>query len=176
MTRQKGGDENAVKRSRPSTSRRPALRYRPLGLTIAILATALGYGIVPLLPIMLVIWTQLTGRSIGADLVNSPGNWIGMALGVLTLIVSVLAWIGRPYGVRLALLVLVWITTAFTLFRLLQSLGAPPDMLGEVGEIGGSLSGAGTALLCQGPILIFVPLYVTWYLNRAPARAFYRRQ
>jgi hypothetical protein len=27
--------------------------------------------------------------------------------------------------------------------------------------------------LCQAPLLILVPLYITWYLNRAPARAFY---
>jgi hypothetical protein len=30
-------------------------------------------------------------------------------------------------------------------------------------------------LLCQLPAMILVPPYGVWYLNRAPARAFYRR-
>jgi hypothetical protein len=32
-----------------------------------------------------------------------------------------------------------------------------------------------TLLRCQFPAMILAPPYVIWYINRAPARAFYRR-
>lgn len=152
----------------PSSTTAP--RLRPLGLTLAILATALGYGLVPMLPVLLVIWTQLTGREIGLEMANTALNWLGVMLGVAVIIACMLAWLGRPRGVRRALLILVWLSTALTVYRLVAVLTSSPSMIGEVG---GSLSGGATALLCEGPILLFVPLYVTWYLNRAPARAFY---
>lgn len=161
-----------MKATRPPTKPSPAARYRPLGLSLAILATAAGYGLIPLLPVLLVLWTQLTGREIGLEMANTPLNWLGVILGALTLVACVLAWIGWPYGIRRALLALVWLSTALLLYRVVGALATPPA---AIGEIGGSLSGTATILLCQGPILVFVPLYVTWYLNRAPARAFYRR-
>ncbi len=145
-------------------------RYRPLGLTIAILATALGYGVLPLLPLMLVVWTAITRRQIGTELINTPLNWIMMGLGAITLIACIFAWIGRPQGARLALLGCVWLTTAVWAFRVLQSAFSAPELFG----VGGSLTSAG--VVCQVPLLILIPVYVTWYLNRAPARQFYRRR
>lgn len=145
-------------------------RYRPLGLTIAILATALGYGILPLLPLLLVVWTGITRRQIGTDLVNTPINWIMMGLGAITLIACVFAWIGRPLGVRLAFLGCVWLTTGVWAFRILQAAFSAPELFG----VAGSLTSAG--VVCQVPLLILIPVYVTWYLNRAPARQFYRRR
>lgn len=162
-----------MKAARPASkaSSSSAPRIRPLGLTLAILATALGYGLVPMLPVLLVAWTQITGREIGLEMANTPLNWLGVTLGALTLVGCVLAWLGRPRGVRRALLVLVWLSTALTVYRVAAALTSAPSVIGQVG---GSLSGGATILLCQGPILLCVPLYVTWYLNRAPARAFYR--
>ncbi|MCC7206303.1 MAG: hypothetical protein IT323_03300 [Anaerolineae bacterium] len=146
-----------------------ALRFRPLGLTLAILATALGYGLIPMLPVLLVLWTALTGREIGLEMANTPLNWLGVLLGVAVLVACVFAWWGRPRGVRRALLILVWLSTAFMLYRVGLALTSAPSL----GQVGGSLSSGMAVLLCQGPVLVFVPLYVTWYLNRAPARAFY---
>ncbi len=148
-------------------------RYRPFGLTIAVLATALGYGVLPLLPLGLMAWSRVTQRNLGVDFVGGAPGWIAVILGLLTLVVSFLAWLGRPYRVRAALILLVWLTTALWIFRIVQSFTVKPDFLGEVG---GSLSSPTAGLVCQLPLLIFIPLYVTWYLNRAPARAFYGRR
>lgn len=147
-------------------------RRRPLGLTIALLATAIGYGIIPLLPLLLILWSRLTRRSVTAELLGGDLFGITTVLGVLSLIVCLLAWIGRPARIRWVLIGLIWVQSGLLLFRIVQSLTATPDLIGSVG---GSLSGF-SGLLCQLPTLLFVPLYVTWYLNRAPARAFYRRQ
>jgi hypothetical protein len=148
-------------------------RYRPLGLTIALLATALGYGLIPLLPVALILWSQISRHGVGVDFVGGAPGWAAVVLGVLTLITSVLAWIGRPYRVRAALLILVWVTSAVWVFRIVQSFTQQGSFLGEVG---GSLSSPTAGLICQGPLLVLIPLYVTWYLNRAPARQFFRRR
>ncbi|HRE48145.1 MAG TPA: hypothetical protein PLD47_10505 [Aggregatilineales bacterium] len=146
----------------------PFPRYRPFGLTIAILATGIAYGIIPLLPLLLVIWTAFTRRRIGMDIVNTTENWISMAVAAVTLIASLWAWAGRPRWSRRFLLICIWGGTAFRLWQMLRAANAAPG----IEEIGGSLSGVN--LLCVVPPLIVIPLYVTWYLNRAPARQFYR--
>lgn len=143
-------------------------RYRPLGLTIAIISTALMYGFYPLAPLLLVFWLQIQGHSgIGVDLIPDTGGRILIGLGVLNLIASVAAWKGRPSGVRLILIVLVWLTTGLQIARsFISATSFQPT--------GGTFSPTLPALLCQVPLLLIVPLYVTWYLNRAPARQFYR--
>jgi hypothetical protein len=146
-------------------------RFRPLGLSIAILATALLYGIWPTLPVLLMFWLNAQGRLIGAEIVNTLG-WVNAGLGLLTLIASVMAWIGRPRWSRWALIALVLLATVFRLYQVAQTLISHPTFIGEVS---GSLSGFAQPLaVCQLPLLVIVPLYITWYMNRAPARAFYR--
>lgn len=144
-------------------------RYRPLGLTIAIVSIAIGYGIIPMLPILLILWSQITRRNVGVDFVGGPTGWFDVGLGALTLLGCLFAWVGRPYGVRRALLALVWMRTLLIAVRIVEAVTAPAVVIGEVG---GTFSGA-TGLLCQLPLILFIPLYATWYLNRAPARQFY---
>lgn len=145
-------------------------RYRPLGLMIAIAATAVGYGLLPMFPLLLMLWTRATQRLAGIDFIGGSVGWLGVGLGVVTLIASVAAWVGRPRGVRLFLIGMVWIQVIFTVARLIASLSSPPTLT----EVGGTFAPTATGLICQAPLLTLVPLYVTWYLNRAPARQFYR--
>lgn len=145
-------------------------RYRPLGLMIAIAATAVGYGLLPMFPLLLMLWTRATQRLAGIDFIGGSVGWLGVGLGALTLIASVAAWIGRPRGVRLFLIGMVWLQVIFNVARLIASLSSPPTLT----EVGGTFAPAATGLICQAPLLTLVPLYVTWYLNRAPARQFYR--
>lgn len=144
-------------------------RYRPLGLMIAIAATAVGYGLLPMLPLLLVAWSSLTQRLVGIDFIGGGIGWLAVILGALTLIACVAAWIGRPRGVRLFLIGMVWLQALFNAARLIVSASSAPSLP----EVGGNLSGATALLICQVPLLTLVPLYVTWYLNRAPARQFY---
>jgi len=61
--------------------------------------------------------------------------------------------------------------TAINLFRIIQAWAAPDDPV-----FGGQIQSAlRNVLLCQLPLMVLVPLYVVWYLNRAPARAFFAR-
>jgi hypothetical protein len=145
----------------------PEKRYRPLGLSVAIVATAVLYGIGPLMPILLLLWVNTEGHSMGAQLIDSLA-WINVGLSLLILVASVLAWIGRPYWARWLLIGLVLLATALRIYQVAQSMSAGP------GEVGGNLSALTQPLaLCQLPLLILVPLYIAWYMNRAPARAFY---
>jgi hypothetical protein len=144
-------------------------RYRPLGLMIAIAATAVGYGLLPMLPLILIVWSTVTQRLVGIDFIGGGVGWLAVILGAITLIASAAAWIGRPRGVRLFLIGMVWIQALFNGLRLIVGMGGAPSLP----EVGGNLSGATALLICQVPLLTFVPLYVTWYLNRAPARQFY---
>jgi hypothetical protein len=146
-------------------------RYRPLGLSVAILAAALLYGVYPLLPVLLMIWLNLQGRTIGAEIVSWLG-WLNAALGLLTLLASALAWVGRPAWSRWALIALVLLATVL---RLVQEAQVLFPRSSGIGEVSGSLSGLSQPFaVCQIPLLILVPLYIAWYMNRAPAREFYR--
>lgn len=145
-------------------------RYRPLGLMIAIAATGVGYGLLPMFPLLLSLWTNLTQRLAGIDFIGGSVGWLGVSLGALTLIACVAAWIGRPRGVRLFLIGMVWIQVIFNVARLIASLSSAPTLP----EVGGTFLSGVPTLICQAPLLTLVPLYVTWYLNRAPARQFYR--
>jgi len=148
-----------------------ARRYRPLGLSVAILAAALLYGVLPLLPVLLMVWLNFQGRIMGAEIVSWLG-WLNAALGLLTLLASVLAWVGRPSWSRWMLIGLVVLATAL---RLVQEAQVLFSRSSGIGEVGGNLSGLGQPLaLCQIPLLILTPLYIAWYMNRAPARAFYQ--
>jgi hypothetical protein len=137
---------------------------------IAIAATGVGYGLLPMFPLLLTLWTNLTQRLAGIDFIGGSVGWLGVSLGALTLIACVAAWIGRPRGVRLFLIGMVWIQVIFNLARLIASLSSAPTLP----EVGGTFLNNASVLICQAPLLTLVPLYVTWYLNRAPARQFYR--
>jgi hypothetical protein len=152
---------------------RSARRFRPLGLSIAILAAAGLYGLLPLLPAILVLLAVLRGRVFsdpailsGTDF-NDPITWINTILSLGTLVACVLAWRGRPVGSRRILLVLVWLGTILRLIVTVQSLTVPQGYPSNITEFFRPIA------LCQAPLLLIVPLYITWYLNRAPARAFY---
>lgn len=151
-----------------------ALRHRPPpGITLALIAVALLYGVRPLLEAALYRRFDAT-----ADEALIPGGielsvWSGIegVFGGLMLILCVLTWIGRPPRIRWVLMGAMLALTAINLFRILQAWGAPEDPV-----FGGQVQSAlRNALLCQLPLMVLVPLYVIWYLNRAPARAFFAR-
>jgi hypothetical protein len=150
---------------------KPEPRYRPLGMIIAILATAFLYGIIPLVPVGMAGLISLEGHNLsGADL---PFSGLDIAAGILILVICVMAWIGRPRWIRWVLIICVWLATAYDIERFVQAL--QPGSLNQ-GLSGGSLTElTQSALPCVIILLLGVPLYITWYMNRAPARAFYRR-
>jgi len=156
-------------------------RYRPLGLSIAILMTVVVYGLYPLIWLWPSIWSairsQTTGRYVDPmfDFVGGTWGQLSIFTGVCILIAAVFAWRGRTRGARFGFLGFVWLATAFQLLRTLQGI-QPTGVPLANGEafVGGNIEGVlASVLLCQLPFILFLPLYVTWYLNRAPARRFY---
>lgn len=161
-------------KSSTKPAKKAVRRYRPLGVSIAILATAALYCILPIFPALLIGIVALRRPGDISDLagqfLGGPLGWISAVLGLITLLVCVFAWLGRPARSRWTLIGLVWLATALRLIQTAQALAAHSS----VGTVGGSGDAVTRSIaLCQLPMLILVPLYITWYMNRAPARAFY---
>jgi hypothetical protein len=153
----------------PSTDR----VRRPLGLTIAILAIAVWYGVLPLLRLYFMQRVGATAEESyvpgGIDI--TTWDWLEGLIGGGMLILCILAWWGRPPWIRIVLMSAMLVLTVFFLYRILQAAVSKVDPI-----FGGQVqSDIRRLLLCQLPAMILVPPYGVWYLNRAPARAFYRR-
>ena len=163
----------SAKKAKKATESSPApRRFRPLGLSIAILSAAGLYGLYPMVPLLLLLLTQLRGHNIGSEVIDGIG-WVNIGLGAATLVASVAAWIGRPPQTRRTLLALVWFATVLRLIQAAQSFNQQVPLTSS--QVGGNLSSILLPVsLCQIPLLILIPLYMTWYMNRAPARAFYK--
>lgn len=92
-------------------------------------------------------------------------------LGLVFLVITIFAWRGRPSWIRFAMLGAVIVLTLVTMV-----LSAAP-LLTRADFSQGIDSGAGLVrTLLSGRLLmsILVAFYVVWYMNRGPARAFYR--
>ncbi|HML22617.1 MAG TPA: hypothetical protein PKD09_13275 [Aggregatilinea sp.] len=157
----------------PGRSAQPDRVVRPLGLSIALLATAILYGIAPLLEVYFVHRLSMTAEESfvlgGADV--SQWAWIEAGVGGVILALCILAWWGRPAWIRYVLITVILIVTAINLYRIIDAAVAPSNPVYD----GLAQSALRSWLVCQLPALALIPLYTTWYLNRAPARAFYAR-
>ena len=148
-------------------------RSRPLGLVLAIFAAFVIYGLGPLIPLFLRLLIDLRGSQAGID-TRSIVDWEAIAFAVAVFILCVLAWLGRPRWSRWGLIVVVWLATVVQLISTIQSL--TPQPIGPAGTVGGDFQSLTRPLqFCQLIYLVLIPLYLTWYMNRSPARAFYRR-
>jgi hypothetical protein len=152
----------------------PSARVRrPLGLSLAILLTAVLYGLMPLFEIYFLKRLDATANEAyilgGVDI--STWTWVQGGIGVFVLIVCGLAWWGRPSQIRFLLVGVLLLMTVINLYRIGEAWTSRVDPI-----YGGLAQSAMRNLLrCQFPAMLLAPPYVIWYINRAPARAFYRR-
>lgn len=158
---------------------------RPFGVTLAILASLILFTLFPLMQVGMLISVRLHFANLkfsddgmqpfatGADFLGIPDSKIIIqaVVAIVFLIIAFFAWRGRPAFMRY---LLMFSCAALTLFNILnivigqlsqQSLEAGASSLDSILN---SLS------LGQFAIGVLVTLYVVWYLNRGPARAFYR--
>jgi hypothetical protein len=146
---------------------------RPLGLSLAILFTAIPYGVMPLLEVYFLRRLNATASEAyilgGVDI--STWTWVQGMMGGFVLIVCILAWWGRPSQIRYVLVGALLVMTTINLYRIGEAWTSGVD------PINGGLvqTGMRDLLGCQLPAMLLAPPYVIWYVNRAPARAFYRR-
>ncbi len=137
---------------------------RPIGLTIALLACTILYGIYPLLEAVLFI-------SVNARMGSGISARLAMALvmGVAFLLLLIPAWRGRPPAIRLILIGAVLVVAVINLAFLLGDAAAQqnPFELNAASQIGQTINTC--SLLAQ----LAIPLYVVWYLSRYPSRNYY---
>jgi hypothetical protein len=148
----------------------PTRRFRPLGISIAILTTTIMYGLYPLIYIYPAVWSLFTRRNAGIDFIGGTWGLLGVVIAGFVIVASIAAWIGRPAGVRMIYILMVWVAAAVQFAKQIPALNPPQPGLPSVGT---DVQLPAAYLLCLGILNFVIPLYVTWYLNRAPARAFY---
>lgn len=169
-----------------SGSPRPS---RPLGLTLAILASIMLFTIVPLMQASMIALIEdrvrsqpltIPGQADPIEPLAVGGSFAGVdsgililqtALGIAFLVIALLAWRGRPSFARYTFIGAIITLTALTLLATLAPLFA--QRAADAGfDSGESISRS--LLWLRLIFTILVPLYVLWYVNRGPARAFYR--
>jgi hypothetical protein len=154
---------------------------RPLGLSLAIIISVILFSLLPIAQIIFVLSLRqqfqaiefLPGSgAVGGDLLIADANLIvPFVNGILFLIIAVFAWRGKPQGVRFAFIAGVIYLTAVTILMTVVTVNAEPTVeqgLDSGAQFENSLLGVRVVLS------VLVALYVIWYVNRGPARAFYR--
>jgi hypothetical protein len=158
---------------------------RPLGVSLAILASVFLFSLFPLILVAMVLIVQ--GHIQSADFsvgsfepIAVGGDFLGVStsnlavqtiLSLAFLVIAFFAWRGRPASIRFVMLGAVVVMTLTTLLATISQSTADQRLSEGVS----SLDGMVVSVLCgQLGMSILVSLYVAWYLNRGPARAFYR--
>jgi hypothetical protein len=158
---------------------------RPFGVTLAILASLILFTFFPLMEVGMLISVRLHFANLkfsddgtqpfamGADFLGIPDSKIALqaVIAIVFLIIAFFAWRGRPTVMRY---VLMLSCAGLTLYNILNIV-VPQLSQQNVDSGASSLDSILSSLsLGQFAIGVLVTLYVVWYLNRGPARAFYR--
>lgn len=156
--------------------------FRPLGLTLAILAAIVAFSVYPIAKTYFAYrlndCTNDAGFACGIS--SFPFDTLTQAIGVLGVVVfitAIFAWWGKPPQIRFIFQGAVLLTA---IMLMLESIVRVLDANTDLSE--GQLFKDSTeelfnsVLRCQIPMLILVALYIIWYCNRAPARAFYTQK
>jgi len=162
---------------------------RTFGLSIAILASVVLFSVLPMLQVLIVNVVQARFNNVdlamGADGeagipliggariegVSNAGLTIQIALGIAYLPLAFLAWRGRPRQIRFVIVAMV---VGLTILTLLVAILMPRIAPNAVQGIDSSGDLQRQLLITRTLVSIGIALYVVWYMNRAPARAFYR--
>lgn len=156
--------------------------HRPLGLSLAIITSVMLFSILPLVQIGIILMLRQqfravefleSGGAIGGDLMGIADSrlLLQVGLGVLFFLLSIAAWRGRPSAVRGLMVAAVLLMTALTIGLDLSTIFQQQDLSQGID----SSAALGDTLLWARIITsALVALYVVWYINRGPARAFYR--
>ena len=162
-------DPLGMKRDQPDlVDERP---FRTLGLSLAVIAVFFLLGFVPLVPAIFVGILALEKHP------TSPAEsefWLGPLFAVAVIVTCMLAWIGRPRRAGVYFQVTAVLATVVAVY---DALHATAVIGFNTGIGGGNLDNFfRTAATCFLPVRLAVLAYMLWYVNRAPARAFYERK
>ncbi len=158
---------------------------RPFGVTLAVLASLILFTCFPLIEVAMLISVRLHFANLkfaddgtqpfamGADFLGIPDSKIILqaVIAILFLIIAFFAWRGRPTYMRYVLMVTCALLTFFNILNIVAGQLSQQNLEAGVSSLDSILN---SLSLGQFAIGILVTLYVVWYLNRGPARAFYR--
>lgn len=174
--------------AQPIRTQRPP---RTFGVAIAIIMSVMLYTIVPLT----LLWVDLSVQSKFQNIENVsipyPDGSDGQALavggtanivstgrlifevvtGLGFLVIAVFAWRGRPSNIRFVMLAAIGAMTILNLLSIVSSLRVNPTLEEGISSGDGL---ANSLLMARLLFTVLIPLFVAWYMNRGPARAFYR--
>ncbi|MBN8635596.1 MAG: hypothetical protein J0M07_09775 [Anaerolineae bacterium] len=162
---------------------------RTLGVSLAILASVMLFTVLPLLQVAAPVLIQYRLSQVELPMPDGSGTVSPVAVGgglegwsngatlwqlgtsALFFVIAIGAWLGRPRWIRGLMIAAVLILLALTVITSVATLNDPPDI-----NSGLDSSQSLTASLIYARLAVsgLVTLYVLWYLNRGPARAFYR--
>lgn len=158
---------------------------RPFGVTLAIIASAFLFSILPLLQVGIILlvrqhFLNMDFQGTGLDMIAMGGDLLGVpessillqfTLALVFFVIAFLAWRGKPAYIRFVLVAGVIVLTIIKLISLIAPFLVMPDMQGGASSLDGIMRSVATG---QFVLELLVLLYVVWYMNRGPARAFYR--
>jgi hypothetical protein len=165
-----------------SYPRRPS---RPLGVALAILTSVFLFTLLPMMQVGLVVVVQqhfatLNFPDSGPQPIEVGGDFLGVSpvnmliqgvLALAFLVIAVLAWRGRPARIRYIFVGAVIGLTLIKIGVMLVQVLSSPDFVQGYSSLDSLTSAFGRI---QAGFELLVMTYVVWYLNRGPARAFYR--
>jgi len=158
---------------------------RPFGVTLAILASLILFSLFPLAEVAMIISVRLHFANFKfSDDTNQPiamgADFLGLSdskillqavIAIVFLIIAFFAWRGRPSFMRYVLMLSCAGLTLLNILNIIIGKLSQPDIAAGASSLDVILN---SLSLGQFAIGVLVTLYVVWYLNRGPARAFYR--
>lgn len=156
---------------------------RPLGVTLAIFASVMLFTVFPLMIVVMVLLVARHFSEIdfgGIEVYASGGDFLGVSpvglvvqsvVAILFLMIAIFAWRGRPAYMRYVMLAAVILLTLFSLVLTLVQSATNQSFAQGTSSLDSLLSSVSCGQFVLSSLVSF---YVAWYLNRGPARAFYR--
>jgi|SRR5690606_13035112 len=155
---------------------------RPLGLSIAIIISSALFSLLPIAQVIFILLIRQqfqavefleSGAAFGGDLIGFGDVQLLVPFvgGCVFLVIAVLAWHGRPPAIRFMFVVTVLLITVATIALAIAAVLEQPSLEQGFDSAAGLVN---TLLGARIVISVLVALYVIWYTNRGPARAFYR--
>lgn len=149
----------------------PQPLFRPLGLSLAIVGAAAFYGTMPLILYYLAYRLRpVEGEFLiyGGGLKFDIWSHLSALSAVAVLVSAIFAW--RRHLPYIRYLFQFFILTSAILMAVAIVRLVTPSNDSNLNQLEQGLRNLFT---CQAPIQIAMLVYVLWYFNRAPARAFY---
>ncbi len=162
---------------------------RPFGVSLAIIASVFMFVVLPMMQVGLILAVQqhfanqkytfeyggqtYSQMFAGSDFlgISQSAIFLQIILSAVFLIVAIMAWRGRPSFVRFAV---VWAVVVLTVVKFVTIIGQTMEQNNLQIGVSSWDSIARSLSLGQLAAEILVTLYMIWYMNRGPARAFYR--